>query len=488
MSRATWLAALCALGATAHASPRSDPTQGRAVFTGAATPNPTSIEVNPAALGLGIPDVYEAYLAATATLDHISIDRRSLDIDTGALSPGDSVSGNLISPGGMAAFVWHSGSGGRVTLGVSLQSSPAERWLENREALRYHTLGGSYRTYAPSVASSFRLSGRVHVGISLSVHTSFLRLQFARDTALAAGRDPQRGIASDCNGAPCGIENPAADERYDVDVQTPYVALDNVVGTLGVVVQLAKETWLGIAYHTPPGLSIENELSGTIAVERAPRDGGELVTGGATVYQPEPASFDAELRTALPANLELHAGLRWEHLSRLQAYDVRGYGSRFPSSNLPEWQLRPRGYHDSWWKTFAAWVGVEQALEREFPLAIGGRIGIENSSLSDERTSPLTIAPFSVTADAGLQYRVTRDPYVRPQVIIQTTYGLQYFPSVDVTDSAFDPRDRLACEDSGFDYSTSACEAVRNGYAIPTAAGEYSRIEQAARIALRLIW
>ncbi len=136
MSRATWLATLCTLGAVAHASPRSDPTQGRAVFTGAATPSPTSIEINPAALGLGIPDVYEAYLAATATLDHLSIDRRSLDIDTGALSPGDSVSGNLISPGGMAAFVWHSGSGGRVTLGVSLQSSPAERWLENKEALR----------------------------------------------------------------------------------------------------------------------------------------------------------------------------------------------------------------------------------------------------------------------------------------------------------------------------------------------------------------
>src|SRR5690606_4948546 len=153
----------------------SDPTQGRAVFTGAATPSPTSIEINPAAPGLGIPDVYEAYLAATATHDHISIDRRSLDIDTGAPPPGDSVSGQPVSPGRMAAVVWHSGSGGRVTLGVSLQSSPAERWLADKEALRYHTLGGSYRTYAPSVASSFRLSGRVHVGISLSVHTSFLR-------------------------------------------------------------------------------------------------------------------------------------------------------------------------------------------------------------------------------------------------------------------------------------------------------------------------
>ena len=473
MSRATCLAMVCCLHALADASPRTDPTQGRAVFTGATSSSPTSLEVNPAALGLGVPD--ELYFAATSVWNHLAIDRYTLDVGSGALGNGPDVTANLLSPGGMIAGVWHSGVNGRITLGVALHSSPAERFIEDEEALRYHTLGGSYRTYAGTVGSSFRLSGRVFLGVSLGIHTSFLRLRYARDTALDAGRDPARGVASDCGGAPCGIENPAATERYDVDVRTDYAALENVVATIGLAVRLADDTWLGIGYHAPPGLSIQNALDGTMAVERAPRDGGGTVTGAATVYISQPASVDAELRTPLPADLDLHVGVRWEHLSRLQAYDVRGYGSAFPAAGIPEWQPRPRGFHHA----FATWAGVEQ-VERESPLSLGGRIGFETSALRDDRTSPLDVAPLSVTLDAGLQYRLT------PQLALQLSYGLQYFPTIDVTDSAYDPRARLGCEDSGFDYSTADCAAVRNGYAIPTAAGEYSRIEQALRVALRV--
>jgi hypothetical protein len=56
---------------------------------------------------------------------------------------------------------------------------------------------------------------------------------------------------------------------------------------------------------------------------------------------------------------------------------------------------------------------------------------------------------------------------------------------VHVNKSAFDPNDRFACIASGYDYTTTACEGVRQGYAIPTAAGDYARFEHALRIALR---
>jgi hypothetical protein len=470
---------LCALHASALASPRSDPTQGRATFTGAATPNPTSIEINPAALGLGITD--ELYLSATGLFDRVSIARRTLDIDTGALGDDGEVKANLLSAGGMVAGVWHPSD--RITLGLALHSSPSERFVEDEEALRYHTLGGSHRTYAASLASSFRILSRVHVGVALSLRPSVLKLRFARDTALAAARDPLRGIDSDCGGAPCGVENPEATERYAVDVRSDWIALDNVVATLGLVVRLAKDTWFGISYHTPPGLSIQNELTGTMDVTRAPRDGGNTIEGGATVYLSQPASFDAELRARLLAPLELHLGARYERLARLQFYDVRGYDSTFRAANIPEWQPRPRGFQNS----LAMWVGVDQ-IEREFPLILAGRVGFETASVSDDRTSPLTIAPTSATLDVGFQYRFTRDLLSMPQVLLQANYGVQYFPTVNVTDSAFDPRDSLACYDSGFDYTTAACGSVRNGYALPTAAGDYSRVEQTARIALRLTW
>jgi hypothetical protein len=489
MLRVTWLAMLCCLHASALASPRSDPTQGRAAFTGASSPNPTSIEINPAALGLG-PELNEFYVAATGVWNRQSIQRRELDIDSGALTDGAEVSSNLLSPGGMLAFIWHSGGGGRITLGVALHSSPAERFIENEDALRYHTLGGSHRTYAGTVAGSIRASSRFYVGVSVSLRPTFLHLRFARDTALEAGRDPMRGITSDCGGAPCGVENPLASETYDVDVRSGWVALDNVVGTVGIAVRIMRNVWLGIAYHTPPGLALKNELTGTMLVDRAARDGGNRIDGVATVYLSQPATFDAELRARVIPELEVVAGARLEDLSRMQAYDVRGTGSLFPGAGVPEWQLRPRGFRDVLQVppvSLGTWVGIDQ-VERELPVVFSGRIGFETSSTRSERTSPTTIAPASFTLDAGLAFRFTRDLEVRPQVMLQASYGLQYFPTVDVTSSAFDPRDRLACADSGYDYSTPACESVRNGYAIPTAAGEYSRIEQAARVALRLTW
>ena len=476
---------LCALHAIALASPRSDPTQGRAAFTGAATPNPTSIELNPAALGLGVTD--EIYLAATGVWNRISIARRTLDIDSGALGDSDDVSANLMSPGGMIAGVWHSGVNGRITLGIALHSSPAEQFIEGEEALRYHTLGGSHRTYAGSVAGSVRILSRLYAGVTVSVSPSFLKLRYARDTALDAARDPARGIGSDCGGAPCGVENPAATERYSVDVQSDWT---DVVGTIGIVVRLARDTWLGVSYHTSPALAVQNEMVGTMQVDRAPRDGGGTVTGGATVYLSNPASFDVELRSRLTPDIDLHAGARLEDLSRLERYDVRGYGSFFPAAGIPEWQPRQRGFQDvlePFPFSIATWAGIDQ-IERDFPLIFGGRIGFETSSLPDDRTSPMTIAPLSGTVDVGLQYRFTRDVQFAPQVVLQLNYGVQYFPTVDVSESSFDPRDRLACYDAGYDYSSPACAGVRNGYAIPTAAGEYARLQQAGRIALRLTW
>src|SRR6476646_1013466 len=78
--------AICALPAIALASPRSDPTVGRAVFSGATLPAATSIDLDPAALGLGTND--EFYVAATTIIDRYQITRRYLDLDTGALSAG----------------------------------------------------------------------------------------------------------------------------------------------------------------------------------------------------------------------------------------------------------------------------------------------------------------------------------------------------------------------------------------------------------------
>ncbi len=464
MSRATWLCVLCALSARALASPRSDPTVGRAVFTGAVSPNPTSIDVNPAAIGMSVNS--ELYISMLGVLDQYSIDLADID----------KVNAVAAAPGGTVVALWKTGANSAITLGLELfRWLPSEHFVED-DRLRYHTLGGYHRVFQPVLGgASFRVTNRFYVGASLGFQNQKLKLRWSRDTALDAGRDPDRGVDSDCGGMPCGIGNPAASEDYEVIADYGLFSEAVLVANLGATVRIAKDTWIGLSWHTPPGLAIQNELTGTIEVERSPRDGGVALSGGATVYISQPASFDLGFRTRIREALDLHVGARWEHLSRFQAYDVRGYGSTLPPAGVPEWQPRPRGFHS----TYAVWAGVEQ-VERTSPLIVGGRIGMETSALDDERTSPMTIAPTSLTLDAGAQWRIA-DSW-----LLLATFGLQYYPTVDVSESAFDPDDRLSCMDAGYDYTLPACASVRGGYAIASAAGSYSRIEHAVRLAVRI--
>lgn len=468
MLRAARFVAVCGLATTAVASPHSDPTTGRAVFTGATMPAATSIELNPAAIGPGLTD--EVYIAAVAILDRYAIALDQLDIGSGARSRGATVRGYELGPGGTIAVVKHLSD--RLTAGIKFETLSQDRFIHDQQALAYHTLGGDQRAYALGVAGSLRATNELYFGVGLSTATTALHLGYARDVALERGRDSD-GINSDCGGAICGVGNPLAAERYDLSVRSPYLSTSNFIVNLGVGFAFTKTIWIGVSYHAPPGLEVQTTLTGSMNVRLPPRDGGLTLRGDATVFVSQPASADAELRANLRGTLDLHVGVRWEDLSRFQSYDVRGYGSTFHNAKVREWTLRPRGLHDP----LAVWAGLEQRNFGSWWYRLGGRVGIETSSLEDARTSPLTVAPRSYTADLGVQFRLG-------SFVVQSSYGLQYFPTVNVSASAFDPRARLACIESGFDYATAACESVRNGYAIPTAAGTYDRIQHAIRIGL----
>ncbi len=448
-------AALAASAAPAHGSPRTDPTAGRAVFTGATLPNATSIGLNPAALGIG--PFGELLVALTGTLDQLRIDARDLDVATGALSPGARVRASELSPGALIGLVVRTG---RYTLGAQAQSPPSERFVSGYRALRYHTSGGWQREYIGTIAGSIRVSGKFFVGASIAHSNTLLRLRYTRDTALAEGRAPG---------------GPDADEDYDVDVRSPYIGGSNLKVGIGLAAQVYRDVWVGVAYHTPPGFGIQTPLEGHVDITRPPAAGGERVRGGSTVYVQYPASVDAEVRARITELLDLHVGGRWEDLSRLQAYDVRAYNSTFAGNGIPEWTLRARGLHDA----FALWAGVER-IEGGQTWRYGGRIGYETSSVDRNALSPMAIAPSSFTLDAGGQLRIARSSWA-----VQLSYGLQWFPPVTVAASDYDPRFQIECVESRYDYESRGCEASREGYAIATAAGTYGRFQHALRLALR---
>lgn len=443
-----------------EASPRTDPTSGRAVFTGATAEHASSITLSPAALALAVGN--ELYLALTSTLEQTTIQ-----------GPGVDVHDTTPAPGGVLAILWRTSE--RLRIGFEARLPPPEDLLEGHDDLRYHTLGVGERRYAATVGVGVRISSRVMFGASLTHENIFLRLRYARDSALANGRGAN-GIDSDCGGAPCGIGNPAASELWDVDVRSPYLAAGNLKVNIGFLVRLASDVWIGLAYHTPPGGDIQTTLDGTLSVTRAPRDGGSVIGGAANVSISYPASVDGEVRARLPADLVARIGGRWEDLSRFQAYDVRGTGSKLVQAGLPEWTERARGLHDS----FAMWGGIEQ-IDTGDIARFGGRVGFETSAHDEQNTSPMQVSPFSFTVDAGVQLRAQKGA----AWVLQLSYGLAYFPNVTVTDSAYDPQHRIDCIDSGFDYSTAACAATRHGYALPSANGEYGKLEHALRLGFR---
>jgi hypothetical protein len=468
------LAVACAVASPAKASPRSDPTVGRAVFTGATTPHATSIGFAPAAIGLGSLD--QIYVAIAGVIDQlqVALDRIALD---GSRTTAPAVRNVELAPSAMFGFIYHF-AGEAVTIGFEARTSAPEVFPANRDVLRYHALGGGERDWLAAAGVSFKVTNELFFGASLLHQNTVLGLRYARDTALENGHGPG-GVDSDCGGAPCGLDNPLATETYDVDVRSPILSTSNLRLNIGAIYEVARDVWLGVSYHTPPGFAVQSELAGEVHVQRAPRDRSTPdeapIEGNALVVIQFPASVDAELRARIPLGLDLHLGGRWEDLSRLKAYDVRTYGSTLPRNGIPEWTERPRGMHDS----FAGWVGVEQ-VDTGQTLLGGARLGFETSALPARRTSPITIAPTSLTADLGAQWRT---PF---RLVVQLTYGLQYFPTVDTREtSVFDPRARIACIDSGYDYATAACRAVREGYAISTAAGEYARMQHALRIGLR---
>ena len=473
------IAATTVVATHANASPVTDPTAGAAVFTGPVTPNATSLTVNPAAVGLG-QQGWHFYAAATGTVDNLSIDRRNINVQTGALTPGAQVTDVTASPGGSFAL-WRTTDS--LTVGFTLFSpAPAEKYSSQEDALRYSTTGGLLRTTNLATLSvNIHATDWLIVGAAIGLVRNRLLLGFDRDSALAAGRDANHGI-NKCGTGVCGLENPAAAENYLVDVSpdSPFSIDSQLSVSAGVVVEISPKWWIGASYHVPPGASLlfwrtsAISLDGNATVTRAPRDGGAAVNGLSTVNVGLPPSMDLGVVGPLTRDLNFVAGAHWEELSKTQAYDVRLYGGQFTGSGLPEELVRPRGQRD----TLSGWAGVEQ-IDHGQRWLFGARVGGTTAAVDADRTTPTNINGYAATLNLGAQLRIA------PGVVAQLSYGLEYFPTVSVTSSAFNPLDQLDCIDSGMNYTTAACAAVRNGYAQPTEAGDYSRIEHSFRLGLR---
>jgi hypothetical protein len=459
------IAAIAAASARAAAAPGDDPAVGHAVFTGAASPDPTSLVGNPAALDLGR-EGFHVWLGGLATIDQYAITLDQADA-TGALTPGPPVNATTSSWGGQLALYEVKPE---FAAGLFADLPPADVQPADRDALRYHTLGGQLRekTYF-ALAGSIRLADGLYVGGSAAYVQTVIDLAFARDTALEAG---PAGVASDCGGQPCGLENPAADEIYHIHAYRSPRGFNRIAFTLGLAWRISERVAIGAFYREPQGFNGAVTDQGTVDVTRAPRDGGSGTGGIAAVSYIPAQAFELGGKVTIADGLAAIAGARWELTSRTQELDLRMFGEGL--AGIPEWYPRARGFRD----TFAGWAGVEQADDGR-SLVLGARLGLSNGAVSPDKLSPMQVDGTSVTADVGVQWRIATS------IALVAGYGAQWYLPEDVTTSAYDPTARLGCVASDYDLSTPACQAVAGGYGIDTAAGHYGRWEHVVRVGLR---
>jgi hypothetical protein len=477
----------CARPGVAAASPLEDPTVGGAVFTGPVHPHATAIYENPAALGLASRGAH-LYLGGSLRLDTYAIHRQELTSGTGSFVDGARVRASTLAPGTTVALY---SVGERIAVGASLTWVVLDRFITGEEDLGYHTLGGVHRQYVwreveflnidrtafraplpmPSLAGAYRWRD-FYFGVGVSLRASSLELSFLRDRALEHGSE---GITQPCEPDPrpeCGIENPAATERYDLDVSTSELfTTRNLVLNGGLMWQVAPAWWLGVHYQSPPGFLSSLSLGGNARIKPAPyqEEASPAFAARAELIYQLPLTVSVGMRGPAFADVDFFAAARWQNLSRQRLLDIRLLSS---NTDVPEWLTRYRGFED----TFTFTAGLEQREGER--LRLGGRLQLETATTPDAGVSPLQVEGLHLTAALGGELRLF------DRVVLYGSYGLTYYPTVTTgEDSLFDPREQIECVDSGFDLEK--CRASAEGRALPTAAGTYERIRHGFRAAIR---
>ncbi|RMH43715.1 MAG: hypothetical protein D6689_04255 [Deltaproteobacteria bacterium] len=470
------LAAAALAPAVAAASPLEDTFLGGAVFTGPANAHATALHYNPAALALD--SGTHVFVSGDLRIDRLRVDRAPIDdagVPGGTRDPGDARD-TLATPGGYAAF-YSDVSGGRVTLGLAVYTPYAERYMPGRRAARYHTLGGHYYDITVTPGIAFRINSRIAVGFGVSVvAASLLDLEFARDTALEAG---SAGLRADCGGAPCGAENPDADQRYRIAATPTLIGAGSSVTLgfhLGVALTLRDRWHVGVGYASPTSSfgRLVVETDGRVDVDDAPRAGGGHVSGRARIIYRLPQTIGVGVRGPAFGGLEWVANARWLNTGRHRRWDVRLFGGDLAGADVPDWYPRYRGLRD----VFAVEAGLEQPAGRR--VRLGARLRAETAGVDASRTAPNQMYGANAGVAVGAEWRAT------DALALSAGYALVWFPDVTADPSAFDPAERVACADAG--YPIDECTATREGRGIPTAAGTYRRLQNAMSIGIKIDW
>lgn len=464
-------ASLALLTAPALAGPLDDAHVADTGFSGPTTGDLTAVYWNPA--GLGLLQGAQAILSGTLETTSVSIDRTSIDGQTGA-NPGGvgfpTATGNATRTpfrwplGPQGFFAIGAGIGHRFGIAVAMYS-PFTTKLDmkptpdGQEPARYHLVSMELDHIALTPAIAIHASDNIDIGFASGFLFPTAHLVFDEDTAL--GNPALAGY---------GAENPATAARYDL--ATRGIISPSYFLTVGADYRRGRFA-LGFAYTSAPlftggaiTLPLDNVHIGipsafTDTSLCASNPTGDCVVGQMVYHLPSIYSLGASWQ--LSRNWSITGMGRWLRYGGQDKITILLAG---PSAQqtlgtmLPDHIVMYRGFVDSFD------VRGRLVFDRK-PLRLSATFRVETSAVPPSHVDAAAID------GTKLEPSVAAEMHLWHRIRIGASYAFLWMLPVQTGDSIFDPTAVSACAAAGGDLSAHACQQRLNGQALPSAAGTY---------------
>ncbi|MDB4967433.1 MAG: hypothetical protein JWN44_3122 [Myxococcales bacterium] len=349
--------------------------------------------------------------------------------------------------------------------------------------MRFHEQHQSFATLEETLAGAWQIERHVAVGASLVVHETWIDQAFARDLAPAGGSAVVSQPNALCGGAPCGYENPLAEQQIGLR------GFGYGFGfAVGLIVRPDDRVWIGLSYtsHQAGGdVILENNRRArvtTAAGQMQPcRDAAGNPTancfGDDRVLTLLPEMIQAGVRVVINPRLDLEASWRFIHYGARVATDVSLQGGNLGAANIPPQFLIDRGLQNS----YAVEVSTRHLVSPA--LRLSPSLTFETSAIAPSAVTPAAIDAPKLDAALTVEWRAWKAGSTA-LFIGAHVGGTAYF--LGHVRSRFDAAAETACVDAS--YSLEACGKQNVGDALPSASGDYTLFVLNAGAALGLVY
>jgi long-subunit fatty acid transport protein len=329
--------------------------------------------------------------------------------------------------------------------------------------LRFHEQSQTFATLEETLAGAWQIERHIAIGAAFIVNETWMDYSYARDLAPAGGSATVSQPNALCGGAPCGYQNPLAEQQIRLQ------GFDHGFGfAVGLIVRPDDRVWLGASYtnHKAGGdLQLTDATHGQVTTapgQNAPC-GGPACFGQDRVLLLLPEMVQAGVRVIVSPSLEVEASWRFLHYGARTALDVSLQGGNLGNANVPPQYLLDRGLQNN----YLVEVSTRHTLSPT--LRLSPSLTFETSAIAPSAVNPAALDAPKLAAALTVEWKAWQQKSTT--VLIGAHLGgTAYFLSN--VNSRFDAVAGTACVDAAF--SISACGKQNFGDALPSASGSYT--------------